>query len=69
MATPKRRHSNSRTGLRRSHDAIKAKSISKCANCDAPILSHRICTKCGFYKGKQVLTIKLKSKKAEAQEA
>ncbi|MEI7562405.1 MAG: 50S ribosomal protein L32 [bacterium] len=36
--------------------------IGKCANCGAKKLTHRVCPVCGFYKGKQVITIKSKSK-------
>ncbi len=66
MANPKRRHSNTRTQTRRAHDFLKLKSVSKCANCGAPILSHRVCMACGFYKGKQVLTVKIKEKKKKS---
>jgi large subunit ribosomal protein L32 len=34
----------------------------KCENCNAPRYPHRVCEACGFYNGKQVLTIKVKSK-------
>lgn len=63
MATPKRRHSNRRQGLRRSHDGLKVRSVSKCQNCGAPVLPHRICGACGFYRGKQVISIKVKEDK------
>lgn len=63
MPNPKRRHSNARTRTRRAHDFLKLKSLAKCSNCGVPSISHRICPKCGYYGGKQVLTIKVKSKK------
>jgi len=62
MANPKRRHSNTRTRLRRAHDHLVLKSMSQCPQCNAFILPHRVCTSCGYYKGKQVITIKVKSK-------
>lgn len=34
--------------------------VWKCANCGAKKLSHRVCPVCGYYKGKQVITIKAK---------
>lgn len=34
----------------------------KCENCSGPRYPHRVCDTCGFYNGKQVLTIKVKSK-------
>ncbi len=62
MAHPKRRHSNTRTNKRRSHDFLKSKSLSKCSNCGAQIRPHRICSECGHYAGRQVVTLKVKSK-------
>jgi len=60
MAHPKRRHSNTRTRTRRAHDFITTKSLSVCSNCSAKIIPHRVCKSCGFYKGKQVITLKVK---------
>lgn len=37
-------------------------SSVKCENCNGLRYPHRVCTACGFYNGKQVLTIKTKSK-------
>jgi len=65
MANPKRRHSNSRTRLRRTHDVIRLKSLSKCSNCGASILPHRICPECGYYRGRQFVILKAKGKKEE----
>ncbi|MBI3313063.1 MAG: 50S ribosomal protein L32 [Candidatus Omnitrophica bacterium] len=64
MANPKRRHSNTRTRLRRAHDFLTASAPSKCSHCGAPVISHRICPSCGYYRDKQVITIKVKEKKA-----
>ena len=65
MANPKRRHSNTRTRLRRAHDFLNVAAISQCSHCGAPLLSHRVCPSCGYYRGKQVVTIKVKEKKTE----
>lgn len=65
MPNPKRRHSNSRTRLRRTHDVLKLKSLSTCSNCNASILPHRICPECGHYKGRQVVIMKTKAKKED----
>ncbi len=65
MANPKRRHSNTRSRLRRAHDHLEVKSSSQCPQCHAFILPHRVCTSCGYYKGKQVITLKVKSKEKE----
>lgn len=65
MANPKRRHSNMRTRLRRTHDALKPKSFSTCKQCSALSLPHRVCPYCGYYNGRQVVTIKQKADKKE----
>lgn len=36
--------------------------VAKCSNCGAAKLSHKVCPSCGYYKGKQIITIKSKSK-------
>jgi len=35
---------------------------AKCPNCGANRLNHRVCPSCGYYNGKQVITIKSKAK-------
>jgi large subunit ribosomal protein L32 len=66
MANPKRKHSNMRTRLRRTHDALAVRSLSTCKQCGALVLPHRICGYCGYYKGRLAVTIKTKEeKKAE----
>lgn len=66
MANPKRRHSNTRTRTRRAHDALSLNSLSSCKECGAPVIPHRICPACGYYRGKQVVTIKVKEDKKAA---
>ncbi|HFC76994.1 MAG TPA: 50S ribosomal protein L32 [Candidatus Moranbacteria bacterium] len=66
MAVPKQRQNKARKGRRRAgqlnkNNIAKAQTV-KCSNCGARILSHRVCPKCGFYKGKEV--IKMKEKKS-----
>ena len=40
----------------------EAYPVAKCKNCGATKLPHHVCPVCGYYKGKQVITIKSKSK-------
>jgi large subunit ribosomal protein L32 len=54
MALPKRRHSKSRTGKRRAHDALTAPSLSVCPQCHEPKLPHFACPSCGTYRGRKV---------------
>lgn len=37
-------------------------NVVKCSNCGADKLSHRVCPACGYYKGRQVMTIKSSDK-------
>lgn len=55
MATPKKKTSPSRMKMRRSHIHLAECSYSMCENCGTPKLSHHICKKCGFYRGRQIL--------------
>jgi large subunit ribosomal protein L32 len=34
---------------------IKPANVTKCPKCKEPVLSHRACPACGFYKGAQVV--------------
>lgn len=63
MPNPKRRHSNTRTRLRRSHDALTVNGAAVCSHCGKPAISHRVCPSCGYYRGRQVITIKAKKEK------
>ena len=55
MAVPKRRQSNSKTGRRRSHDALKPKQLQFCPKCSKAVLSHVICPNCGHYQGRAIV--------------
>jgi large subunit ribosomal protein L32 len=61
MAVPKRRTSHARQGKRRSHQARHPMQLQYCSNCGKPVLPHRICANCGFYRDEEV--IKPKSEK------
>lgn len=55
MAVPKKKTSHSRKNMRRAHDSITAPNVIYCA-CGEPVLPHRVCSACGKYKNRQVLT-------------
>lgn len=55
MPNPKRRHSKSRSRKRRTHDSLNRIQLSTCPNCGNKKLSHRVCSRCGFYGGRTVI--------------
>ena len=55
MPHPKRRFSKTRTAKRKTHYKAENPTVITCSNCGAPVLYHRVCTECGFYKGKLVI--------------
>jgi large subunit ribosomal protein L32 len=58
MAVPKRKHSNARTGSRRSHDRKKLVQRGVCPTCSELIPTHVICPVCGSYMSRKVIEIK-----------
>ncbi len=63
MAVPKRRTTRSKRNIRRAnHDKVVAPNLIPCANCGEPMVPHRACASCGFYKGKDVGAAKSKAK-------
>ena len=62
MPLPKRRFSRSRRDKRRTQLNLKVPGLSRCPQCGASVLSHRICSSCGTYRGRQVLPVKAEGK-------
>jgi large subunit ribosomal protein L32 len=63
MAVPKKHKTRAGRNQRRSHDFLRKSNLAVCKNCDFPARPHEACKNCGFYKGKQVLKIKVKKAK------
>ena len=56
MAVPKFKTSKARTRRRQSINMkLVAPNLVECGNCGNRVLLHRVCSKCGFYRGKQVI--------------
>ncbi len=59
MAVPKRKVSKARRDKRRSNVwKLSMPGMVKCSNCGEYNLSHRVCSACGYYNGKQVIAKK-----------
>ena len=65
MAVPKQRKTKSRQGQRRMHIYLKPSSLVTCPKCGKPIRPHRVCSYCGYYKGKEVINVLAKLEKKE----
>lgn len=52
MAHPKHKISKTRRDKRRTHHKAVVPTVATCSNCNAPVLYHRVCEECGYYKGK-----------------
>jgi large subunit ribosomal protein L32 len=58
MGVPKRKPSKSRQRMRRAYNSVLTlPQLSICPQCAAPYRPHRVCPSCGFYKGRQVVTV------------
>lgn len=59
MGVPKRKSSKMRLRIRKAANRWRAPLIGKCNQCSSAKLPHTACPTCGYYKGRQVLTVNL----------
>ncbi len=58
MAVPKSRASKARSRRRKSINMKRsAPGLAECSSCGNLVLPHRVCPKCGSYRGRQVLEL------------
>jgi len=57
-ALPTKKLTRSRIGKRRISQRKKPVFSSRCDHCNSAKLPHRACSQCGYYRGRQVLTVK-----------
>lgn len=55
---PKRKISKGRRDRRRAHDALSLNHLVVCENCGEYHIAHRVCPKCGTYRGQTVVEVK-----------
>ena len=63
MAHPMRKHSRGRRDKRRANWKLTLSALTKCTQCGAVIRPHRVCPTCGYYRGQQVVVVKVKKTK------
>ncbi len=54
---PKKKTSKSKRDMRRSHHALSAPQLTECSQCHSKKLAHHVCPSCGYYAGRQVLSV------------
>lgn len=71
MPVPKRKRSRARRDKRFANKGLKVASFASCSQCQDPILPHRACGNCGYYKGSKVLVTKMdrSEKRTEQKQA
>ncbi|MDD2486423.1 MAG: 50S ribosomal protein L32 [bacterium] len=57
MALPKYRTSKARRDKRRTHWKISATNVVHCSKCKTAKLPHTVCGNCGFYGGREAVTV------------
>ena len=55
MALPKKKVSKARRNSRRANWKLSAPGIVECPQCHEKKQAHRVCAKCGYYDGEQVI--------------
>lgn len=57
MAVPRAKTAKARTKRRQAINMkLKAPTLVECSNCGNLTMLHRVCPKCGFYRGRQIIT-------------
>lgn len=57
MPVPKRKQSRSNTRSRKAQWKLTPPGNSTCPQCHAPKMPHRVCGKCGYYAGREVVEV------------
>jgi large subunit ribosomal protein L32 len=58
MAVPKRKTSKARRDRRRTAKCrLTIPTVIDCPQCHEPKLPHRVCGACGYYNGKEVMSV------------
>ena len=58
MGVPKKRTSKMRRDRRRAaNNNLRTVQVNQCPKCKEPVLPHRACSACGYYKGREVIAV------------
>ncbi len=68
MGLPSKKRTNRSKRERAAHFALKKTTVGKCEKCQAIILPHHACAKCGFYRGHQALKVEARNARRQRRE-
>ncbi len=57
MPNPKRKHAKRRIRNVRAQQKAVAPTLVECSNCHAKHEAHKVCKACGYYNGRQVISV------------
>jgi large subunit ribosomal protein L32 len=60
---PKRKLSKGRRDRRRAHDALVKTTLVQCSQCGEMRPAHTVCPSCGYYQGREVISMAKEEKK------
>ena len=60
MGVPKRKTSKCKVHARKRAHKMAIVTVKACPQCGAPHRPHRVCPSCGYYNGRQVITVESK---------
>ncbi|MBV8352248.1 MAG: 50S ribosomal protein L32 [Verrucomicrobia bacterium] len=59
MGVPKRRTSKMRLRTRKAANRWHAPQLTSCPQCGSRVRGHTACPSCGYYRGRQVLSVEV----------
>lgn len=57
MAVPKRKWSKQRTRTARANWKLSSPNLVECPQCHSKKLPHKVCKTCGFYAGREIVSM------------
>ena len=61
MGLPAKRRTKQSKRERAAHFALKTFTLTTCSHCKRKIRPHQVCPHCGYYQGREVVKMKLKT--------
>ncbi|MFA6909306.1 MAG: 50S ribosomal protein L32 [Patescibacteria group bacterium] len=68
MGLPSKRRTKQSKRERAAHFALSPIQLTTCPKCKQAIRPHRVCPHCGYYRGRDILQIDLKSERRKQKD-